>query len=213
MLSFDNRRGFTMVELLVSIAIIGILTAVFISGISQQKNISIARRTAEQITADIQASQNRALSGQIVSGSRPAGFGARFQQNAPEYYVYADANATTTPCSQVGIYNAVATACSPADTTLTTRTFDATMRVTRISLTGTDGGGNQLTCNNQQYADANYSVPNASTKLTTSLFGCTIVNTQTVTVTVRNSRLNLCYAVTVTATSGTVSSRSLTTCP
>ncbi len=204
-----------MTELLVSIAIIGILSAIVVSGQVQQRNISLARRTAEQLVSDLQTMQNSALSGQTLAGSRPAAFGLSVTTTPVsgkyQYTTFGDAILTSTPCSlAASIYNSSPVGvCSPADTLIATTQLDSAMTITRLCTNSTcltSGSGNV------SRLDFAYTIPNATIVIISDTNPATASTITSAAVVVKNIRLNTCYAMNVNSASGTVSQRQLATC-
>lgn len=201
---FSNKRpAFTIVELLVSMAIIGILTAVFISGLNQQRFVSLARRTAEKISTDIQAMQNSALSGQAITGVRPNGYGAYF--NLATKGVYRTFGDGTPIDNKLTL--------SPPDYLIQTVTLDKTMTVSKLEISGKDSGGVQVTDALTGQLNIVYSVPGGTVSTVAIPAPSRAVPPYAqAAITVKNSKQNVCYAVTVDLATGTVSARSTTSC-
>ncbi len=218
--SVKSRPGFTLIELLISIAIIGILTGIMMVGINQQKNISLARRTAEQLQNDIQAMQNNALSGQIVTGTTVGGFGVFINQGSSTYKLFADAlgicsNAASQTCTlntecpsggscqPSGYTRLLYDTSAPADPVSQTTALSTPMYISSLVGTRMSNG----TTSNYLRADLVYSRPSANL----TIFGDAADALSSLTVKLKNIKLNICYAVTITAASGTVTNRQFTT--
>lgn len=195
------RFGFTLIELLVSMAIIGILTAIIITGQVQQKNISIARRTAEQVVNDIQNMQNNALSGQTISGVRPQGFGASFNLASQTTYVTFGDQCSPAPCTADSLYT--------SGEAIQTVSLDPVMKIQRLCTNATTCIGTGLLAR----LDLSYQVPGVKLTITQTLSsGGAVSQAATAQIVVANTKLNVCYAVSIDAASGTVSNRQLAQC-
>lgn len=67
---FAKRSGLSLIEILVSIAIISILTSITFSGFSREQRKSLIRRIAEQLQVDLQAAQIKAQSAVAYTGGK-----------------------------------------------------------------------------------------------------------------------------------------------
>ena len=70
MQSSAKHSGFSLVEILISIAVIAILTTITFVGFAQEKRKSDARRIAEQLQVDLQSAQAKAQSAVIYSARK-----------------------------------------------------------------------------------------------------------------------------------------------
>lgn len=91
MISKSSQRGITMIELLVSIAIFAIVTAVVLVGFVGSRKHGELRLAADQLVNDLRRLQTAAIAGQAVGGSVPKGFGLTIDfTNARQYHLFAD---------------------------------------------------------------------------------------------------------------------------
>ncbi|MFA5248011.1 MAG: prepilin-type N-terminal cleavage/methylation domain-containing protein [Patescibacteria group bacterium] len=92
---FKFQKGFTMIELLVSVSIIAFLMSIFITnyrGGSRQLELSLA---AQKMASDIRLAQSKGLGSAEYNNSVPAGgWGVYFDRsvNDKRYLVFADLN-------------------------------------------------------------------------------------------------------------------------
>ena len=96
-------KGFTLLELLISISIIAIISAGVIptfSGYIKNQNLKQAQ---EQLKSDLRSVQNRALTGslsdQFLDSNRTAYWGIMFTNNSGSYTYFVSANDTLCPPS------------------------------------------------------------------------------------------------------------------
>jgi prepilin-type N-terminal cleavage/methylation domain-containing protein len=63
----NASRGFTLVELLIVIAIVSIMTAISMLGISKNRNTSKVEIAANQVVATLRSLQNDSINGKVIS--------------------------------------------------------------------------------------------------------------------------------------------------
>ena len=80
-------KGFTLVELLVSIAIIGILTAAVVASSPAAKQGFAIMRSSQGLAQDIRRAQIKATAMKEIEGSSPKGYGICLDTNASSSYI------------------------------------------------------------------------------------------------------------------------------
>lgn len=240
---FSNKKsaGFTLIEILISIAITAILTTITFLGFSQEQRRSNSRRAAEQLQTNLQVAQNRAQSAitlgttKLCSGSAKDGVPC----------------SADTDCDDLGGSVSCASKTGRSDFTCGT----CVSRPPESYGVLVDIGTNKYTeCIDVNYDGAAASDPDQyclnaaeigqSKLLATGLsisakydgVACTVncnghiffdvpsgdttirrvgVGTgySSLEIIFKDSQLNVCYSVTIQKTSGTVSRRQLATCP
>ena len=80
-------KGFTLVELLVSIAIIGILTAAVVASSPAAKQGFAIMRSSQGLAQDIRRAQIKATAMKEIGGSSPKGYGIYLATNASSSYI------------------------------------------------------------------------------------------------------------------------------
>ena len=110
--------GFTLIEMLVVIAVISILTAVVIIGYRDSGKKYALAQESQKLVADIRRAQNMAMSGAKVAGQY-YGFGVYAAKNDNFYVLYGDKNGNHTY--------------QPSDDTLITITIINNVRIQYVS--------------------------------------------------------------------------------
>ncbi len=89
-----SKPGFTLVDLLVAIAIFVILTSLTIANFVTGKRRDALRQSGIVLTSLLQEAQTAALSGMTINSLTPTGgYGIHFDQNLPKQVIYfADMN-------------------------------------------------------------------------------------------------------------------------
>jgi prepilin-type N-terminal cleavage/methylation domain-containing protein len=169
-------RGFTLLEMLVCIAIIGIITAIAVTGQSAFNQSTLLTDTAYTVALSLRQAQSLGLGSHEFSGVTNAGFGVHFASGAPgSYIIFADVNSTapkpaycptssvaTTPDATIGncLYDA-----PPANETYQSYSFSRGFTVSKFC--GKSAGG--LQCSNSSYyqsLDVLFLRPNTTAILT-----------------------------------------------
>jgi prepilin-type N-terminal cleavage/methylation domain-containing protein len=77
----NSRRGFTLIEILVAIAIVGVLASAALVNFGKNDDQDV-RMEREQLTSFLRDVQNKALTGEIVTGvSGVCGFGVHYDSS------------------------------------------------------------------------------------------------------------------------------------
>jgi len=189
-----NGAGFTLIELLISIAIVGILSAMMFSNFSKEKDRNALKGFVQQLQTDLQGAQINAQGGVQTTGvTSLLGYGISL--NGSGYTVFAGQNITArydTPLSPTLPDIITRTVNIPTGTGVLISKFDG------INSTGTVIGGSRL--------DVQYLTPNGSAKIAYNN-GFTDFNSAIIYI--NSTKLNVCYAITVTAGVGTISQKQL----
>ena len=86
-----NKNGFTLIELIIVMAIMGIMFAVTVPQYSKYRDSKALSLGEEQVVNDIRMVQNYAYSILKNDGSFPVGgYGINFSKNSNEYIIFAD---------------------------------------------------------------------------------------------------------------------------
>ncbi|KKW36713.1 MAG: hypothetical protein UY81_C0016G0008 [Candidatus Giovannonibacteria bacterium GW2011_GWA2_53_7] len=88
-----SGAGFTLVELMISIAIFGFITGIMVWNFSNVRQADTLRKSAERLAADLQLVQNMAMTGRTIENGVPiGGYGVHFNRttNNTIYYLFAD---------------------------------------------------------------------------------------------------------------------------
>ncbi len=85
--SYKLSKGFSIIELMVVISIIGIMSGLMFANYRQGERDTALEYSAQQIAQDIRHAQNLSLAGPKDT----YGYGIRFKKNKPsEYFIYGD---------------------------------------------------------------------------------------------------------------------------
>lgn len=88
-----NKAGFTVMELVVSIGVIAVLSALFLVGYRSAGQDSDLRMSAGQLMNSIRVAQSRTLGAVAYEGDVPeGGWGIHLDEDRGTYIIYADVN-------------------------------------------------------------------------------------------------------------------------
>lgn len=92
------KRGFTVIELLVVIFIVGIMSTILVVNWRKNEKTYLVRRTAQEIVQNIRKAQDLALTGKkIGTDDVPPYYGVYFdKQSTTQYIVFGDRNGNGT---------------------------------------------------------------------------------------------------------------------
>jgi len=94
---FTSSKGFTLLELLISMAIFAVLLGIVITGFLDTRKLETIKDAALQLESNIQKAQNNALTGVTTAGTVPiGGYGLHIQGCSSEYFLFADSVAVST---------------------------------------------------------------------------------------------------------------------
>lgn len=102
--SFQNRKGFTLIEILAIIAITGILASIMIVSLSPAKSNAKLRAAQREVAATIRTAQSYALQGKSQDVGRVCGYGVYFPDDKERYEIfYNPLIAEAVPCEDQNI--------------------------------------------------------------------------------------------------------------
>lgn len=87
---FKHRRGFTLLELLISAAIIAIITTVMFGDYVKKNQAAAVRQGANQIVTDMQKMYTYAQAGHQEAGYKTTGYGLSVRQTITYYFTFFD---------------------------------------------------------------------------------------------------------------------------
>lgn len=92
MSSFAARRGFTIIELIVTASIIAVISLLVVVNFRNYSQKSSLDHETERLSSILRQANIHALTGMIVNGVRPAGFGLHLSNchSHCSYFIFAD---------------------------------------------------------------------------------------------------------------------------
>lgn len=196
-----QRRGFTLLEIMISVAIIGVLTIMVFVAFANEQSRNAAKRLAENIQIAIQEQQAAAQSGLTVSGVQPGAFGLAFStgnaipQTTPmvlRYIIFGDGLGGGAMQQEYD---------NPAEY-IRNVNLPTNLRILSLVSNGVSYGR----------ADITFDVPDGSVILKAYVTTPPYVTLATpLVITVRQTTDNICYSVTIQPKFGTVSRRLIDT--
>lgn len=101
------RRGFTLIEVLVVIFVIGVISSIVVSGWRRNEKKYQLQMAAQMVVQNIRKAQDMALAGKAYGGQLPNySYGIYFRKTDPSYYViFGDKNGNNTyqPADEGGL--------------------------------------------------------------------------------------------------------------
>lgn len=86
-----NNSGFTLIELIVSITILGLITTISIANYKKGGNSTELIAVTQDIVSEIRKTQSFAMSSEKMNGvNPPGGWGIKLQDNSSEISIFAD---------------------------------------------------------------------------------------------------------------------------
>jgi prepilin-type N-terminal cleavage/methylation domain-containing protein len=118
----NNQSAFSLIELLVAIAILVTLTSVFVANFQAQRNNLSVSGVANQLVSDLHKLQSFSLSSKdIIQGSPASSYSITFNNNTTSY-------------NTVGYNNAI----PPVPSNLSTINFPPNVKIAALQVTKTD---------------------------------------------------------------------------
>lgn len=195
--ALERRRGFTLIEILISMGVFAILTIIVFFNISKEKNRGSLAQAGAVIAADIQGAQSDAQAGVVyhaiptqADDTTPSGYGVRLATNTPTTYtLFAD-----------GVKNPVTTLANHQyDGDTTREKKSARTMVVDTIVQGVSAGGTPYTT-----IDLVYDIPTANLVVYGNTGTGPVLITTQVIVTLHHNRLNTCYQLLIQPGIGTV---------
>lgn len=189
-----SRTGFTLIEILISIAIFAILTAIIFFNFANEKKRTAIKSAADQIGVDVQAMQTNALGGVVTGGSAQGGYGVHFDVDRYDQYIlFADGLSGTPYVYDAGI-----------DQVVTTQQWAASTGV-RIGSLASDTAAART-------ADVTFVAPSGKAIITAKDMAGNPLTPTSLIIFLNQSSLNVCYSLTVRSNVGTINRRQLANC-
>ena len=86
-----NQKGFTLMELVVVIFIVGVASSMIVMQYSNSRSAKALFLGAKQITNDVRMAQNYTFGALDAGGANPSGgYGIRFSEDSNSYIIFAD---------------------------------------------------------------------------------------------------------------------------
>lgn len=86
-----NQKGFSLIELMIVISIVGIASSIVITQYSSKRNSKALFLGAKQVVNDVRMAQNYAFGTLDFGGVNPSGgYGIRFSEDSNSYIIFGD---------------------------------------------------------------------------------------------------------------------------
>ena len=86
----QTNKSFSIIELLIVVAIIAIMTTIGIVSFSNKKQTNTLNQEVQKLVASIRAVQNRAISGEVIDNKIPYCYGLAIDKNNNQYIIFND---------------------------------------------------------------------------------------------------------------------------
>jgi len=88
----SRNKGFTLIELIVVIAIIGILSTVFLTNYRGGNELFSLKRSAHQLAQDIRRVEENGTASKEFKGEFQGGYGIYLEEGSNQYIIFVDCN-------------------------------------------------------------------------------------------------------------------------
>ena len=86
-----NQKGFSLIELMIVIFIIGVASSIVVAQYSDSRNFKALSLGSKQVANDIRMTQNYTFSALEDGGANPSGgYGIRFSKDSNSYIIFGD---------------------------------------------------------------------------------------------------------------------------
>jgi prepilin-type N-terminal cleavage/methylation domain-containing protein len=100
-----KNKGFTLIELVVVIAIISILSGVFLANYRGGDEEFSLKRSVYKLAQNVRSAQEKSMASQSFNGAYQGGFGVSLTESSSDYIIFVD-------CNGDGIYNGSLLTCA-----------------------------------------------------------------------------------------------------